>query len=389
MSKGPIRVTIATENPFGGAGVHTAALADFLAAAGDVVHLVIAPDRASNPNLPVVMPTHGEVRVTGPLELDSPRSRQRALVTAVRSTAPDVILVAKGAPVEGGIAMDFALRRRAPLVWFEHDARPLVNARPRWAGWRPSLGLHKQLPIWVSSLRPHLVARVVTNSNSTRRKLVQFYGMRVDEVVPLGIDLGRFVSRPPMWTREKDRVRLGLVSRPDPWMKGLDCAFAAISEVAQASSVPIEVVFPVAREHWERIEGLIATHGATSWIRLLPPVPDAEMPALYASLDALVVASRDEGGPYTMLESMACGTPVIATPVGLVPEVIEDGVNGIRVGATDSVPALVEALRRFLAMTPEARDAMRGRTRAVIAANHDAEGHFARLREILHEVARQ
>ena len=146
-------------------------------------------------------------------------------------------------------------------------------------------------------------------------------------------------------------------------------------------------MFPIAAKHRPAIERLLVESGAASFVELIDPPADADLPALYRRLDALLVASRFEGGPYTMLEAMACGTPVVATPVGLVPDVIEDGVNGIRVSATDSVPALVEGIERFLALSPEARAEMGGRAREIIGRNHDAEHHFARLRAILHEVA--
>ncbi|MDP8988914.1 MAG: glycosyltransferase family 4 protein [Acidobacteriota bacterium] len=54
----------------------------------------------------------------------------------------------------------------------------------------------------------------------------------------------------------------------------------------------------------------------------------SDMPGLFASLDAYLMTSGVEGGPVTVLESMACGTPVVATRVGLVPDVVSDGVNG-------------------------------------------------------------
>ena len=55
--------------------------------------------------------------------------------------------------------------------------------------------------------------------------------------------------------------------------------------------------------------------------------PD-DLAALYRRMDALVCPSRSEGGPRVCLEAMACETPVFSTPVGVMPEIIEPGLNG-------------------------------------------------------------
>jgi hypothetical protein len=55
------------------------------------------------------------------------------------------------------------------------------------------------------------------------------------------------------------------------------------------------------------------------------------------------MTSRVEGGPCTVFEAMACGTPVVATRVGSVPDLIVDGVNGYST-EVDDVDALVAAI---------------------------------------------
>ncbi len=55
---------------------------------------------------------------------------------------------------------------------------------------------------------------------------------------------------------------------------------------------------------------------------------DHQMRAFYNSLDLYICASRSEGTPRPVLEAAACGVPVISTDVGIVPELIDHGVNG-------------------------------------------------------------
>jgi glycosyltransferase involved in cell wall biosynthesis len=66
------------------------------------------------------------------------------------------------------------------------------------------------------------------------------------------------------------------------------------------------------------------------------------MVPFYQKLDAYICASRTEGGPHPILEASACGIPVISTPVGIAPELISDGANGILIERT--IPAIREAV---------------------------------------------
>lgn len=68
----------------------------------------------------------------------------------------------------------------------------------------------------------------------------------------------------------------------------------------------------------------------------LGSVPYEEMPAVYDAMDAFVLPSHTEGLPRTVLEAQASGTPVIATRVGGVPEVIENGVTGLLAPSNDA-----------------------------------------------------
>ena len=71
------------------------------------------------------------------------------------------------------------------------------------------------------------------------------------------------------------------------------------------------------------------------------------MPAVYASMDILVSASRQEGLPVALLEGMASALPVVATAVGALSTIVRDGVTGTLVPPED-VPALQSAILKLL-----------------------------------------
>ncbi len=75
-----------------------------------------------------------------------------------------------------------------------------------------------------------------------------------------------------------------------------------------------------------------------------------EMVSFYQELDAYVCCSRTEGGPHPVLEASACGLPVISTAVGLVPELLGSGTNGILVERT------VERIREAIIWLRDNRD---------------------------------
>ena len=66
---------------------------------------------------------------------------------------------------------------------------------------------------------------------------------------------------------------------------------------------------------------------------------------LYRALDVLCLVSDQEGFPMVLLEAMLCGRPVASTPVGSIPEVIQDRVNGMLFdGAPDNVATVLRQM---------------------------------------------
>jgi len=76
-------------------------------------------------------------------------------------------------------------------------------------------------------------------------------------------------------------------------------------------------------------------------------VPRQEMVSFYQSLDLFICSSHSEQHPMPVLEAAACGIPIVSTRVGIVPELIQSGFNGLIVPR--NAIAIREAVRRLMA----------------------------------------
>jgi glycosyltransferase involved in cell wall biosynthesis len=122
------------------------------------------------------------------------------------------------------------------------------------------------------------------------------------------------------------------------WEKDLQTLIAAARQVGSAE-------FWLAGDGPEREALTAAAAGAP--VRFLGAVPHERIPELLRESRALVLCSTTEGVPNVILEALAHGRPVIATPVGAVPELVQDGTNGRLVPVGDPA-ALAGALREML-----------------------------------------
>jgi glycosyltransferase involved in cell wall biosynthesis len=105
------------------------------------------------------------------------------------------------------------------------------------------------------------------------------------------------------------------------------------------------------------LEAQISSLGLAGRVRLLGPQPHARLPQFYGAADAMVLASSREGWANVLLESMACGTPVVASNIPGNPEVVREPAAGLVV--ENNTPAGIAAGVRRLFADPPARAATR------------------------------
>ncbi len=127
----------------------------------------------------------------------------------------------------------------------------------------------------------------------------------------------------------------------------------------------------------ESMRALAGELGLMNRVRFLGQRADVR--DLLADSDVFVMPSSSEGCPHALLEAMACGVPVVATRVGGIPEIVEDGRSGLLVPPNDPV-ALRDGLRSVLA-DDDLRVALSAAARCRVEEAFDEASAAARMGE--------
>ena len=196
---------------------------------------------------------------------------------------------------------------------------------------------------WVAiadKMSNRLSTHVIAVSRSTHDYLVEHEGIPPDRVTTIhnGIDLDQF--RPCRGQRTAARQRMGLpadafivagigrLSYQKNFSLFIDVAAAVLAQRPTAYFV-IAGTGPEEQHLRKRA----ARHGIEQRLRFLGYVGD--MPEFYPALDALLLTSRYEGLPITILEAMASGTTIVASMLDGVAEIMRDGEDGALVPPSD------------------------------------------------------
>lgn len=158
--------------------------------------------------------------------------------------------------------------------------------------------------------------------------------------------------KPPPWP-DDGRPVIAFVGRIEPGKAPLDLARAASAIHAGAPHARIAIV---GDDQWGRELDYVAAVRAAAAVEHYGWVDDA--PGLMHHVDVLVLPSHEEGGGMVLAEAMAAGTPVVATRVDALPEVVDAGRTGLLVdpGAPDQIArAVLDVLGRRDAMGAAAR----------------------------------
>jgi D-inositol-3-phosphate glycosyltransferase len=221
--------------------------------------------------------------------------------------------------------------------------------------------------------------QIICATESEKKDIVSLYSADSGKirVVPCGVDTTLFG---PM-SRNFARQQLGLgdgkivlfVGRIEA-LKGIDNLVQAIGILKESQDVSLLVIGgdEHAQAEVARLQAMAGELNIADRVKFLGTVAQKQLPVYYNAADVSVVASYAESFCLVILESLACGTPVVSTPVGVAPSVISSGENGWLV-ADNSPRNLADGLIKVLTSTD--MDAQKIR-RSVLSYEWPAIAHY-------------
>jgi len=238
-------------------------------------------------------------------------------------------------------------------------------------------GLHRRIHAYDA------VDRFVSPSHFLRDVMVRA-GIPPERIVTLANVVA--VPENEVWAGPRKAGRAGaaryvFAGRLSP-EKGVDTLVRALAATPEGVELDIAGDGP-SRAELERLAAVVAP----GRVRFHGRLDKAAVAALITSSRAMVVPSRwHENQPMTILESFAAATPVVATTLGGMPELVRDGIEG-RVVPPNDPPALARVLRE-LADDPASAQRMGERARQRFTAEFSGEVHLAGLGDVYDEARR-
>lgn len=238
--------------------------------------------------------------------------------------------------------------------------------------------------------------RIVASNGLLQDRLLS-WGIPAEKIVqiPIGVDTTLFTPADET-TRAAARARFGIPEgalcigsfqkdgvgwgdgMEPKFIKGPDLFVEAVADLARDLPVFVLLTGPARGYVKDR---LVAAN--------IPFAHDyvqdyADLRHAYHALDLYLVTSREEGGPMALMESMASHVPVVSTPVGMAPDLIEDGINGW-LAEIDS--AAIAACARDALATPDMDGTLRAARQGVLRCDWQAvaQSHWTHVYQPLLE----
>ncbi len=232
--------------------------------------------------------------------------------------------------------------------------------------------------------------RIIAATDKGKRELVSYYGASPETicVIPCGVNLELFRHI----DKEVARRNLGLngdsiilfVGRIDP-LKGIDKLLMALPGLDIRNNLKLLVIGggEDSKSEMERLQRLSQSLCIQDSVTFAGIVEQKELPLYYSAADVCVIPSYYESFGLVALESLACGTPIVATKVGCIESVVRQGQNGYML--KDNVPVrLADRIAALLSDSNRSADSIRASVDR-FAWSHIAEAMIPEYNAVLKE----
>lgn len=280
---------------------------------------------------------------------------ERALLEEVKRERPDLIHVHNIHSADIDHSTLQKLPADIPIVWTLHDFWPLKAIAFSWSEregnelqrykigtWSRAALLQKRDAFFSQRKNLTLVA-----PSAYVQRVFRHYAARhhvPSKVIPYVINRGFFLPQDHLaaakkWDLSPDKTWIGIGSTWNNSRKGMDVLWHALAH-ADCRSLGL-LIWGHESDQQPAIKGLT--------IRNAGYVGETDRVAsLYAAVDAFICPTKADTGPLTVMESMAVGTPVLASRVGGIPERVSHGINGLLFPSQDhqALAALLEDIQK-------------------------------------------
>lgn len=279
------------------------------------------------------------------------------------------------------LAHEEYLSRTPPAVSAVDAVRRAVNARAR---------------LWIERMVMRRCGAVIVMSEFMRRRVMAVHGIQSDKIkmLPGAADLSRF--RP---AEHRNDVRHELKVPPTQTIlftvrnlvprMGLENLIKAISLLSGEERRDLLLLIGGEGPLRASLDALIQRLRLAEHVRLLGFVPEEQLSRYYQAADLVVMPTLQlEGFGLVTVEALACGTPVLGTPVGALPEVLSR-VDPLLIAEGTDEGALAAAIRRVLQRfreCPGEQARLSAKGRELIAQQYNWTTHAAELERILRDV---
>jgi len=203
-------------------------------------------------------------------------------------------------------------------------------------------GLNKKHNL-LRKLMSYFIQRYVSVSDDLHQWLINTVGISKNKAILIqnGINTERF----NLDKQASEQLRFAIVARISPVKdhQNLLSAFKLLKEQVEPEKMPKLAIVGDGQQR-EQLEQFCLDNELTS-VEFLGARDDVEL--ILAQTDVFVLSSIAEGIPMTILEAMSASTPIIATKVGGIPEVVESGHEGYLVEKSNA-EALAQAIKIYI-----------------------------------------